>query len=125
FSDVAYERVDQISGRKVEVDNASLIKRAGTISAIATGAHTVVVGGFKQKEGTMVNYSGAGPIATNAANRLGPDAVLVTDDSSVHQGIFSAGTRSRSIVALNGTSVAAPQITRRLDCRVAAGACRS
>ena len=128
FSDAIYTRFDRISGRGVETDNASMVKRAGTMSAIATGANTVVVGGFKQKEGTMVNYSGAGPVpppGPNGAGRPGPDAVIVTDNSSIHLGIMAAGTRSRSIVTPDGTSVAAPQITREFADRLAAGAKQS
>jgi hypothetical protein len=126
FSDATYRRFDEISGRAVETDNtASLVRRSGTISAIATGVNTVVVGGFKQKEATIVNYSGAGPTATRPSGRSGPDAAVVTDDSSIHRGIFAAGTRSRSIVAVNGTSVAAPQVTRYLADCLAAGDRRS
>jgi hypothetical protein len=129
FLDETYERFDKISGRIAEIDNASPIKRAGTISAIATGTKTVVVGGLKQKEMTAVEYSGAGPHPPPANlgtdRRTGPDAVVVSDDSSIHQGILAAGTRSRSMVAPNGTSVAAPQITRELADRFAQGDCRS
>ena len=32
----------------------------------------------------------------------------------MHVGVLAAGTRSGSIVAMNGTSVAAPQIARRI-----------
>jgi len=129
FFDEIYERFDKISGRVVEIDNASSIKRAGTISAIATGAKTVVVGGLKQKEMTVVEYSGSGPhpppTGLGGHRRSGPDAVVVSDDSSIHQGILAAGTRSRSMVTANGTSVAAPQITREIADRFAQGDCRS
>jgi hypothetical protein len=50
--------------------------------------------------------------------------VVVSDDSSIHQGIFAAGTHSRSMVTPNGTSVAAPQITREIADRLADGDCR-
>jgi hypothetical protein len=120
FRDPAYQRFDKISGREVEVDNASMVKRAGTMSAIATGAKTVVVGAFKRKEGLMSSYSGAGAAARDAA-RAGPDAVIASDDSSVHVGILAAATRSRSVVTPNGTSVAAPQVTRAIADRLASG----
>ena len=51
--------------------------------------------------------------------------MIVTDDSSIHLGIMAAGTRSRSIVTPDGTSVAAPQITREFADRLAAGAKQS
>ena len=50
----------------------------------------------------------------------GPDAMAVSDDSHAHRGILAAGTRSGSTVPMNGTSVAAPQITRWIAERMAA-----
>jgi hypothetical protein len=44
-----------------------------------------------------------------------------SDDSRVHQGILAAGSRSGSVVPLNGTSVAAPQIARIVADDLAAG----
>jgi hypothetical protein len=130
FADADYERFDKISGRQVEEDNeASLVRRAGTINAIATGRHAVVIGGFWHKECKVSNYSGAGPVTADygagACNRAGPDALAVTDDSSVRQGILAAGTRSGSVVAMNGTSVAAPQIAREIAERLARGDART
>jgi hypothetical protein len=122
FVDPNYERFHRISGRWVETDNdISTTRRAGTISGIATGSNTVVIGGFRGKERKATLYSGAGPIAAKSAWRAGPDAVAVTDDSFVHDGVLGAGTRSGSIVALNGTSVAAPRVANRLADELAKG----
>ena len=41
-----------------------------------------------------------------------PDAMAVSEDSRVHRGVLAAGSRSGSVVAMSGTSVAAPQIAR-------------
>ena len=111
----------------MEVDNESTIKRDGSINAIATGSHTIVAGGYVRKENRVVKYSSGGPIspasgAVKAVDRLdpddlertGPDAVARSDESYVHQGILAAGTRSGSVVVMNGTSVAAPQIARQI-----------
>ena len=122
FDDPGYQRFEKISGREVVEDNKeSFTKRAGTLSAIATGADTVVVGALKQRELTVSSYSGAASQQANGAGRSGPDAVVASDDSSIHQGIAAAGTRSRSMVFPNGTSVAAPQIARFIAERLAKG----
>jgi hypothetical protein len=126
FIDDRYQRFDEISGREVEVDNDSVIKRDGSINAIATGSRTIVAGGYVRKEDRVVKYSSGGPIspAGGAAKavdrgaddleRTGPDAVALSDVSYVHQGILAAGTRSGSRVVMNGTSVAAPQIASKI-----------
>jgi hypothetical protein len=41
-----------------------------------------------------------------------PDMSAVADDSPAFRNVLAAGTRSGSVVAMNGTSVAAPQATR-------------
>jgi len=127
FIDDCYQRFDEISGREVEVDNQSTIKRDGSINAIATGSRTIVAGGYVRKENRVVKYSSGGPISTASGavkavkrkepddlERTGPDALARSDESYVHQGILAAGTRSGSRVVMNGTSVAAPQIARQI-----------
>jgi|GraSoiStandDraft_4_1057263.scaffolds.fasta_scaffold13928_3 hypothetical protein len=109
FDDDKYVRFD-LAGRLEEDDDpASYIRRRGTQNALATGQQTIVIGGFRRSDHTASRYSGAGPVATP---RPGPDAVAIADDSVVMHGILAAGTRSGSVIALNGTSVAAPQVTR-------------
>ena len=76
FIDDRYQRFDEISGREVEVDNESTIKRDGSINAIATGSRTIVAGGYVRKENRVVKYSSGGPIspasgAVQAVNRQG------------------------------------------------------
>jgi hypothetical protein len=95
----------------------SAVKRAGTLNAIATGEHPIVIGGFRRKDFLAVDYSGEGAVAA----RMGPDASAVSDDSIVHRGVLAAGTRSGSVVALTGTSVAGPQIARLVACLLAEG----
>jgi hypothetical protein len=109
LTDWRYVRFDP-EGHLFEQDlpPESLIKRASTLNAIATGAKPVVVGGFLRKQMVDVNYSSAGP----TANSPRPDAATVTEDSRVHFGVLAAGSRSGSVVPLGGTSVAAPQIAR-------------
>ncbi|WFU44143.1 hypothetical protein QA640_17830 [Bradyrhizobium sp. CB82] len=127
FIDDRYQRFDEISGREVEVDNDSTIKRDGSINAIATGFRTIVAGGYLYNENRAVKYSSGGPTSpargaaeaidreeSDTLERTGPDALALSDQSSVYQGILAAGTRSGSVVRMNGTSVAAPQIARQL-----------
>lgn len=110
FDDAAYVRFGE-DGKVPEHDEpASLVKRAGTVNPIATGQHTIVIGGFRRKDFTVADYSGEGPLPTT--HREGPDALAASDDSVAHAGLLATGTRSGSIAAYTGTSGAAPQITR-------------
>jgi hypothetical protein len=119
FDDPAYTRYDD-AGRAIEVDNpGSVVKRAGSMNALATGVEPVVMGGMMRKELRPSKYSAGGPIPPLIGPPLpphqdGPDALTVSDDSTVHAGVLAAGTRSGSVVAMNGTSVAAPTITREV-----------
>jgi hypothetical protein len=117
FDDSNYKRFD-LAGRLEEEDaSSSYIRRAGTINALATGHRAIVIGGFRRSDYDPSCYSGAGPVATPAIvppPRHGPDAAAVADDSVALHGVLAAGTRTGSVVAMTGTSVAAPQITRRI-----------
>lgn len=110
FDNPCYDRFDDF-GRPIEIDDpACEIRREGTISGLATtDGEMIVVGGYLRKEDRPSPYSAGGP--TNGT-RIGPDVMAVSDDSVVHRGRLAAGTRSGSMAALDGTSVAAPQITR-------------
>ena len=117
FDHAEYKRLDD-DGKVPECDTAeSVIKRAGTFNAIATGGHTIVIGGYRRKDFLPADYSGEGPVAS----RQGPDALAASDDSIVHSGVLASGTHSGSVVALTGTSVAAPQITRMVADLLAEG----
>lgn len=113
FTDSDYAYRDE-AGRYVETDNASYIKRTGTTNAIATGAMPIVLGGFRRKDQRAVWYSASGSKVTvyGGVAIRGPDALAVTDDSPAADGLLASGSRTGSTVVLNGTSVAAPQITR-------------
>jgi len=109
FDDPHYRRFDH-AGRDNEIDNAaSPVKRASTINSMATGGSPIVAGGYRLREMTAATYSSAG--ARHAPPRH-PDALAVSDDSCVLGGVLAAGTYSGSIVAMDGTSVAAPQVAR-------------
>lgn len=128
FDEGCYVRFDA-KGEEIEEDPASPpchVKRAGLISAIATGAETIVAGGYLRKELRMARYSAGGPITPTRDLPLDPypkkpDAALVSDDSKVHAGVLAAGSRSGSLVSINGTSIAAPQLARWVADELAAG----
>jgi hypothetical protein len=125
FDDPAYRRFDQ-AGREIEDDDpGTVIKRAGTINAIATGQIPAVIGGLLRKELRPAKYSSGGPLSgptgLGSPYRDGPDALTISDDSRTLAGVLAAGTRSGSVVSWNGTSVAAPLITRFLADELAAG----
>jgi hypothetical protein len=125
FDEESYVRFDH-EGRDNEIDDpACPVRRYGTINAIATGRKPIVMAGFLRKEMKAAKYSSAGPITQNqgaaAADPYRPDAMAPTDDSLVHFGLLAAGSRSGSVVAMNGTSVAAPRTARLIAYELAGG----
>jgi hypothetical protein len=121
FDDPAYRRFDE-GGRAIEIDDPkSPVRRAGTLNAIATGSSPVVMGGYLGRETVAAPYSAAGPTASAAQLREGPDAMSVSERSRAHGGLLAAGARSGASVAMGGTSVAAPQIARWIADQLAAG----
>jgi Subtilase family len=126
FDDPAYRRYDD-GGRAIEDDadartSASYVKRDGTLNAIATGSQTCVIGGYRLSDGNPAPYSGCGPVLApgrGAPCPDGPDAMLPSDDSASQRGLLAAGTRSGCCVAMQGTSVAAPQAAFWLADRMA------
>ena len=120
FDDPIYERLDA-NGRPIEQDGEeSYVRRAGTLNAIATGELPIVVGGYRSSDGAAGLYSARGPDAPSG-QFAGPDAIAVSERSVTRRGVLAAGTRSGSTVAMNGTSVAAPQVTRWVAGRMADG----
>jgi hypothetical protein len=125
FDDPRYVRFD-LAGRPEEIDfGPSSIKRYGTLNALATGRKAIVIGGFRRSDYKASRYSGAGPVidppSIGGPWRDGPDATAVSDDSPALHGVLAAGTRTGSMCAMNGSSVAAPQITRLIAELMTAG----
>jgi hypothetical protein len=123
FDDPNYERFDRF-GRPKEDDrresfgregraSESYIKRANTINSIATGKETVVIAGSRRSDWATARYSSNGR-QINAITAAG-----ISEDSVTCHGVLAAGSRSGSKVVMNGTSVAAPQLTRELAKRMA------
>jgi hypothetical protein len=129
FDDAAYERFAKSgparSGRPLDFDELprpSYLTRYQTLSGITTGAKTIAVGGYCDSEQYPATYSSHGTRGAWGPG-VGPDCLAVSDDSRTCRGVLAAGIMSGSVVSMNGTSVAAPQVTRLIaDYRMAAGA---
>ena len=121
FEDPNYVRFDNRGADQVDDTSKSYVKRADTINAIATGAAPVVSAGCRLSDLAPANYSGAGIIIGSGRGALDPDVMALSDDSKGCPGILAAGTRSSAVYAMDGTSVAAPQIARWIWKRMLAG----
>jgi hypothetical protein len=125
FDDPRYVRFDLAGAPEEDDIGPSTIKRRGTLNALATGRQAIVIGGFRRSDYKASRYSGAGPIidppSIGGPWRDGPDATAVSDDSSALYGVLAAGTRTGSMCAMNGSSVAAPQIARLIAGLMTAG----
>jgi hypothetical protein len=122
FNDPAYVRFDN-AGRDREIDDPGVrIRRESTLNSIATGPSWIlpatgpfllVAGGLLRRELLPAKYSAAGnsPASGGPPPRW-PDAVVASEDSRVLHGVLAAGSHSGSVVPLDGTSVAAPQMAR-------------
>lgn len=121
FIDAAYRDRDR-TGRLLTDDPEgaeSGILRAGTLNAIATSEVPTAVGGIHgvTPAGLATDAPMAAPYSATPLphRRLTPERVDISapsERSPLRPGILAAGTRSGSRVALNGTSVAAPQALR-------------
>ena len=103
-----------------------VINRRRTLAGLGGNAEAFVVGGYGLRgrwplgPGAMAHTDvppyvsqGCGPEPTSAG-RAGPDVEAPCDDSPVQHGLLAAGNRSGSRFRMDGTSVAAPLVARRL-----------
>jgi Subtilase family len=119
FDNADYARTTP-SGKPIEFDppgTKSYVRRQGTLSGIATGIKTYVIGAYRRGPDTAdlmpADYSSEGPVAATALRTMrAPNWLAPGDDGVTCPGVLSAGTRSGARVAMRGTSVAAPQATR-------------
>ncbi len=89
------------------------VKRRTTGNSLANGKNPIVVGAKVQATDALSAYTAAGPTLSSAQRRW-PNALAIGDESDSQPGILAAGTRSGIEVRMNGTSVAAPQVVRKL-----------
>lgn len=106
----AYER-DPVTGNYDALSEKGAITHEGTISAIGTGDATVLVGAAQDRECLQPTvYASSGP----TPGKFGPDVSAIAEDGLAFPGLLAAGSMSGSIMAMGGTSVGAPQVTREL-----------
>ncbi|WP_299971637.1 hypothetical protein [uncultured Roseobacter sp.] len=119
FDDTIYEnnRFDEIGDVVVtdEGQPASIVKRDGTVSGIATNPAgednpLLTIGGALWDSDRTAVYSAAG----NDRERSAPHFLAPSDTSRVLTGIHATTTRNGGQVAMGGTSVAVPQVARCL-----------
>lgn len=91
-------------------DHNSPIKRMGALNNVATAGEALVVGGYVKQTGQLAAYSASGP--GRAPGRVGVDVLGVSDNSQNVRGVRSTGVRTGTTFRMDGTSVAAPQVTR-------------
>lgn len=116
FDDCNYLRFDS-NGRPVPFDGPnppSIVRRQCTLSGIATGNNTIVIGGYRRSELRPALYSSQGPHGSAKRPSNAPDWLEPSDDSIACRGMLAAGNRSGSVSTMNGTSAAAPQAARWL-----------
>jgi hypothetical protein len=113
FDDPRYRRFDDNS-RPTEFDDpatTSYVKRQGTLSGIATGTRTFVIGAY-QRQATPCAWIPALYSSEASRTMRAPDWLAPGDDSTACPGALSAGPRNGTRIAMRGTSVAAPQAAR-------------
>lgn len=104
-------------GSLKETDDAdSAVKRATTINAIAGGEYPIVVAANTWQTMKPTPYSSSSPLLPKPGQskpaEFAPLAMNAADISVACPGVMTAGTMNGSVVALNGTSVSAPQVAR-------------
>ena len=102
------------TGRPKEFDatQSALVCRRSTLSGIATGERTIVVGGYRRSEDYPATYTSQGPHENPSRANNAPDWLAPSDDSVTCSGVLAAGNRSNSVSKINGSSAAAPQSAR-------------
>jgi hypothetical protein len=121
FEDPHYDR--QAVDDNVQVDpecptpEDAYVRREGVFNNISTGQYTEKVGGVRETDLEIAEYS---PHGFYSARPKRPSAATpvtyyaTSEESRTLRGVRAAGTRSGGTVRLSGTSTAAPQIARDL-----------
>ena len=82
-----------------------------TLNSIAGGSHTVLVGGYRRSDGAAADYSSC---PSSGDEGLRPTVLAPSEDGVALPGLLAAGNASGSVSRMNGTSVAAPIVTRMI-----------
>lgn len=117
-----YRLFDETGAEEESDQPESHVKRFGSLNGMATGATTLVVSGsrpvigahFDKGDLAASTFSSAGkPQSAEAVGSV--DCTALADRSNIVPGVVGAGTRSGSYASVQGTSVAAPLVARRLS----------
>ena len=120
FVDLEWERTHAAEASCIYDDGAfdekgSFISRFYTLNGIGTShaERIYVAGGYRLANEGKSSYSSAGPARGDPnLRRLGPDYLMLCDESYALEGIPGGGNRSGVVFRLIGTSAAAPQMAR-------------
>jgi Subtilase family len=109
FIDKDYEMPRRTYKQPSDKTNA-VVKRTGSFNTIANGKNTITVGGYVGGIKCLADYSGA---TTNPPlSSLGPDVLARAEESRTLHGEATIGNGAISRSRINGTSAAAPHVTR-------------
>jgi hypothetical protein len=90
----------------------SLVKREGSLNGVATGRETKIAQAcLAMPPGQKSDYGSTGPVVGGASKHL---VCMIADSSRMLPGIRASGVRLGTTVRMVGTSMAAPQLARRL-----------
>ncbi len=90
-----------------------------TLSNLACGEHTVVVGGYRVEDRSVASYSSLP--RRGARGRTLPMVLAACEESAMLPTLRAAAVRSGDTHRMNGTSVAAPVVARHLFRAMAGG----
>jgi Subtilase family len=90
----------------------AVVKRTGSFNTIANGYETITVGGYVGGNQLVASYSGATP--KPPLSRLGPDVLARSEESLTLHGEATIGNGALGRSRINGTSAAAPHVTRKI-----------
>jgi hypothetical protein len=121
FEDVRYDRMAKDDDVKVDLDcvnpQAAYVRREGVFNNISTGQRTFKVGGVRETDLEIAEYSPHHFYSARDKRPLTDTPVhyyATSEESHTLRGVRAAGTRTAGTVRLSGTSMAAPQIARDL-----------
>jgi hypothetical protein len=127
FEDPAFEAHGRF-GRPASTDNvpACAIRRGGAMNVLgvdpASGAVSVAARIAKADRPASYSSAGGALSASPPTEMRAPDVIADADHGEVLMGMLATGARTGSVVAMNGTSVAAPIAARAIANALAAGA---
>jgi hypothetical protein len=132
FDHPDYEVYDPVTGRLVdsynypldgapptETDTAAPLRRHNTLNAIASLAAPSVMGvltiaGHRISDGKPAVFSSTGRGFPRGGGGSAPTASMPSDDGPARFGVLGAGSKSGSVVAMQGTSFSTAMATRRV-----------